>query len=195
MRKSLFILLLCGVWTSQALSQTTWSVASGPSSVTFKVQHLLFSQVEGSFRALGGSVITENADFTDAQIDATIPVTSIYTGHQDRDNHLRGDDFFDATHYPTIHFKSKSFKKTGDHTYKIIGELTMHGVTRMVELDAQCTDPRVISQGRKRVDFTANGSLNRYDYGLRWNETGGVDKLLVGKTVEITLNIALIKET
>jgi len=194
MRASAFILVLGIVWAGQAPAQTTWSVASGPSSVTFKVQHLLFSEVEGSFRTFGGSVVTPNADFADAQIDAVIPVTSIYTGHQDRDVHLRGDEFFDAAHYPAIHFKSQSFEKTGEHTYKVIGELTIRGVTKTVELDARCTDPRIISRGRKRVDFTVNGAVDRYDYGLRWNEIVGADQLLVGKTVEITLNIALIEE-
>ena len=194
MKKSLLVMMLCSVWASPALAQTTWSVARGPSSVTFKVQHLLFSKVEGSFKTFEGLVVTEQADFSDAHIDATIPVSSIYTGHQDRDNQLRGDDFFDAAHYPAIHFKSTSFRKTGEHTYKITGELTIRGVTRAVELDARCTDPRIISRGRKRVDFTVNGAVNRYDYGLRWNETVGADQLLVGKRVEITLNIALIEE-
>ncbi len=194
MRESLLILIVCGVWTGQALSQTTWSVAPGPSSVTFNVQHLVFSHVEGSFRTFWGSVITEKADFSDAQIDAIISVASIYTGHQDRDNHLRGNDFFDAAHYPAIRFKSTSFKKTGEHTYEIIGALTIRDVTRIVELDATSTDPRVISRGRKRVDFTVNGSLNRYDYGLRWNDVFGADKLLIGKMIGLTLNIALIRE-
>ncbi len=188
-------MLFCVAWTGQAVSQTTWHVASGPSSVDFKIRHLIFSQVKGTFRTYSGSIITEEADFSDALIEATIPVNSIYTGHRDRDSDLLGEDFFHAAQYPEISFKSKSFKKTGEHTYKIIGELTIRGVTRTIELDARCTDPRIISGGRTRVDFTANGSVNRYDYGLRWNEIFGADKLLIGKTVEITLNIALIKES
>lgn len=193
--RSLFLILICGLaCTSQTLAQTTWKVAAGPSSVSFNIQHLLFSEVEGAFRRFSGSVITTQNDFTDARIDATIPVSSIYTGNKDRDTHLLSDEFFDATHYPAIGFKSQSFKKTGVHTYKVVGALTIRGVTRTVELEARCTDPRLISQGRKRVDFTVYGSVNRYDYGLRWNEVLQSDKLLVGKMVEITLNIALIED-
>ena len=195
MRGSWLILLCCVVSTGPAVAQTTWQVASGPSSVTFKVQHLLFSQIEGAFKNYRGHVITPNADFSDALIEAVIPVNSIYTGHRARDSDLLGEDFFDAAHYPEIRFKSNAFEKTGEHTYKIIGALTIRGVTRTIELLARCTDPRSISGGRTRVDFTAHGSINRYDYGLRWNEIVGADQLLMGKTVEITLNIALIKES
>ena len=195
MRGSLLILLFCVVSTGPAVSQTTWQVASGPSSVNFNVQHLIFSQVEGAFKRYRGHVITKNADFSDALIEVVIPVNSIYTGHRDRDNDLLGEDFFHAAQYPEIRFKSQSFEKTGERTYKIIGALTIRGVTRTIELLARCTAPRSISGGRTRVDFTAHGSINRYDYGLRWNEIVGADNLLMGKTVEITLNIALIKES
>ncbi len=195
MKGSLLVLLFCVVSTGPAVSQTTWQVASGPSSVNFRVQHLIFSQIEGAFKKYRVHIITKNADFSDALIEAVIPVNSIDTGHRARDSDLLGEDFFHAAQYPEIRFKSNSFEKTGEHTYTIIGELTIRDVTRTIELVARCTEPRSISQGRTRVDFTANGSVNRYDYGLRWNEIVGADKLLIGKIVEITLNIALIKES
>ncbi len=195
MKASVFVLLVCVISTGPALSQTTWQVASGPSSVTFRVQHLIFSQVEGAFKKYRGQVITQNADFSDAFIEAVIPVNSIDTGHRARDIDLLGEDFFHAAQYPEIRFKSHSFEKTGERTYKIIGALTIRGVTRTIELLARRTDPRSISGGRTRIDFTATGSLDRYDYGLRWNEIVGADQLLMGKIVEITLNIALIKES
>lgn len=194
MKGSVWILLGWAICVGPAAAQTTWRVATGPSSVDFKIQHLLFSEVEGTFKKYRGHVVTPNADFSDAFVEAVIPINSIDTGNRDRDSDLLNEDFFYATQYPEMHFKSLSFEKTGEHTYTIIGALTMRGVTRTIELIARCTDPRVISGGRIRVDFTANGSLNRYDYGLRWNEVVG-DKLLIGKTVEITLNIALIKES
>lgn len=188
-------MLFCVAFTAPAVSQTTWRVAAGPSSVDFKIQHLHFFEVEGSFKKYSGRVVTIHEDFSDALVEAVIPVASVDTGHRDRDNDLMNEDFFYAEHYPEMHFKSQSFEKTGEHTYKIVGELTMRGVTRTIELIARCTDPRIIAGGKTRVDFTANGSINRYDYGMRWNEIVGADQLLLGKTVEITLTIALIKDS
>ena len=196
MHRALLPLLACLVcgWPIQVAAETTWRIDPGPSSVAFRVRHLIFSQVEGSFRKFDGAVVVENEDFAQARITVTIPVDSIYTRHQDRDKELKGEEFFWASKYPEILFVSTAIVGSGEDSYEISGQLTIRGVTRPIVLQAESLGQRAISQGRQRADFRATGSLNRYDFGLRWNdviETGGA---LVGETVEIDLDIALVRE-
>lgn len=174
---------------------TTWSIAPGPSSIKFKVQHLLLLEVEGRFKRFYGKVITQNQDFSIVRIESHIPVNSIYTGNQDRDGHLQEEDFFFVDQFPEINFKSNSITKTGEQTFKIKGDLTIRGITNPIELVAEFGGQRVIANGATCADFTASGVLNRFDYGLKWNglsEAGGV---LVGENVEIILKIRLVKES
>ena len=173
--------------------QTTWRMAPGRSFIKFKVKHLLLLNVEGKFRKFDGKVVTQNRDFSIVQIEGSIPVNSIYTGNQDRDRHLLEEDFFYVDQFPEISFKSKSIHKTDEQTYKIEGDLTIRGITKPIQLEGKYSGMKVISSGKILAEFTAYGSLNRSDYGLRWNtitEAGA----LVGETVEIILNATLIKE-
>ena len=190
--KHTLTLLILAVWTPLAFGQTTWQVAPGRSTISFKVRHLILFEVEGKFKKFNGTVVTKKDEFSDARIDVTIPVSSIYTGNKDRDNNLQDEDFFYAERYPTIRFTSGACIKTGEDTYRINGKLTIRDVTCPIELTAVFKSRKDISGGRTRVDFTATGSVNRFDYGLRWNELLEVGKPLIGETVEIILKIALL---
>jgi polyisoprenoid-binding protein YceI len=180
-------------------AETTWRVSPGPSSVEFSVRHLLFSKVEGSFRRFSGSVTQdlENGgdpeDFSGARIHATIPVKSIYTGHRDRDRSLQEEDFFWAGRHPAILFESRSVTRTGAKTYRVVGDLTIRGVQRRIELEAEYLGQSSLPSGELRADFELSGSVNRYDYGLRWNEVLETGGALVGAEVEIRLKIAVIR--
>ena len=196
MRRSVLILLVLGActWPLQAAA-ATWRVDPGPSSVQFRVRHLIFSQVDGSFRRFSGEVVVPDGDFSSASVTTTIQVDSVYTRHPDRDSELRGKDFFWASEYPEIRFQSTSILRTGDRTYDLTGELTIRDVTRSITLKAELRDQRTLSMGRLRADFRATGSLNRFDYGLKWNEAMEAGRALVGETVDIELDIALVRET
>ncbi len=189
----MFLVVAC-TGPFQAAAETTWQVDPGPSSVQFRVRHLIFSHVEGSFRKFSGEVVAPNEDFSNAEITTTIPVSSIYTRHPDRDNELMGEDFFWASEHPDIRFESTSVVKAGDGTYDVKGLLTIRGVTRPIVLKAELRGQRAISMGRLRADFRATGSLNRFDYGLKWNELVEAGRALVGETVEIVLDIALTRK-
>ena len=173
---------------------TTWSIAPGRSSIKFKVQHFLLFEVEGKFKKVYGKVITQNQDFSIVRIESYIPVNSIYTGNQDRDAHLLEEDFFYVDQFPEISFKSYSITKTGEQTFKIKGHLTIRGVTKLIELEAECGGKKVISNGTICADFTASGMLSRFDYGLKWNSFTEAGGALVGENVEIILKIRLVKE-
>ena len=173
---------------------TTWSIVPGRSSIKFKVQHLLLFEVEGKFKNVYGKVITQNKDFSIVRIESHIPVNSIYTGNQDRDAHLLEEDFFYVDQFPEISFKSYSITKTGKQTFKIKGHLTIRGVTKPIELEAECSGKKVISNGMICANFTASGMLSRFDYGLKWNSFTEAGGALVGEMVEIILKIRLVKE-
>ena len=194
MKKYVLVLLAVSIWTLPAFATTTWQVAPGRSSVNFKVQHLIFTFVEGKFQKFDGKVIAEGEDLTNARMEAKIETNSIYTGIEDRDKHLEGADFFNIDKYPEIVFTSKSIVKTNDaNAYKITGDLTMHGVTRTIELAGKCTDKQVLSNGKTRMDLTATGTLNRFDYGLRWNELMETGKAIVGQNVDLSVKMVLLK--
>ncbi len=189
----ILILLLAGSGSFHAMA-ATWRVDPGPSSVEFSVRHLIFSTVDGSFGRFSGRVVTPNDDFAGGTITTAIRVDSIYTRHPDRDRELQGEEFFWAEKYPEILFRSTSVRRTAGRSYEVKGELTIRGVTRPIVLEAELEGQRTISMGRQRADFRITGSLNRYDYGLKWNEIVEAGGALVGEMVDIELDVALIRE-
>jgi len=192
MIKTLFAIALLSAAT---LAQTTWSFDKDHSQISFNVDHLVISEVTGYFRNFDGSVKTKGDDFTDADIEISIETKSIDTDNEKRDNHLRSDDFFNAEKHPQIKFKSKSMKKTDDNKYKLTGDLTIRDVTKEVELDVEYGGSVVDFAKNTRVGFKIKGTLNRFDYNLKWNaliETGGA---VVGSEVELICNVELVKES
>jgi polyisoprenoid-binding protein YceI len=174
-------------------AQTTYEIDPTHTNVEFTATHLVVSEVTGHFKEFAGSLVVTNPDFSDAQGEMTIKVASITTDNERRDGHLKTDDFFNAEKFPEITFKTKSFKKTGDNTYKVTGDLTMKGVTKSVELDGKYKG-EVNAFGGTRIGWKLTGTVNRFDFGLNWNkaiETGG---LIVGKEITLTIQAELAKK-
>lgn len=172
---------------------TVWKVDQVHSNVRFRVAHLVISEVTGIFKDFDVTLTNTKDDFSDAELSATIKVASISTNNDRRDAHLRSGDFLDAEKCPTITFKSTSFTKTGDNTYKIAGDLTIRDVTKSVVLDAVYKG-QVNVRGRTIIAFTASTEINRFDYGAKWDakiETGG---LIAGEIVKIELNFEGLKQ-
>ncbi len=195
MKRTILILLLWGMCTYPVYAETTWQVAPGRTSIKFKVKHLVFMEVEGKFKKFEGKVVMPNEDLTDATIEGRIQANSVYTGNHDRDDHLRGEDFFNVIQFPEIVFTSQSIVKVShEEIYRMRGNLTILGVTRPIELEAVCSGKKQLSNGKTRMDLTVTGSLNRFDYGFMWNEIMENNKSIVGDTIDITLNLALLKD-
>jgi polyisoprenoid-binding protein YceI len=169
----------------------TWQLARGPSAITFKVSHLIFSEVEGRFTRFAGSVDLPGDDLGQARIDAEIDAASIHTGHEDRDRHLVSNEFLAADAFPRIRFVSRTISPTGPGRYEIVGDLTIRDVTRPIALAATSMGRRETTAGA-RLDFEATGSLDRADYGLRWNRIWD-GKAVLGDEVEIRLKICLVE--
>jgi len=179
-------------WNS--IAQTTkWAIDKSHSKIQFDVAHLVISEVTGQFKSFDGTVLSDKPDFSDAKIEITIDVNSINTDDEKRDQHLKSADFFDANKYPTITFKSKSIRKINNNTYKLIGDLNMHGVTKEVALDVQFNGIKNDPWGNTKAGFKVTGKINRNDFGLKYNaplEGGG---LLIGEEVNITCKVELLK--
>lgn len=188
---SLAFLLIAGF----AFSQTTnWKIDPAHSNVTFEVDHMVISTVTGKFQEFDGDVKADKADFSDAKVSFTIQATSVNTNNEKRDNHLRGEDFFDVATHPEITFIGKELTHESGKKYKLVGDLTMHGVTKEVELDVKFNGTVKDPWGSTRAGFKVSGELNREDFGLVYNtvlEAGGV---LIGEEVEIQVNLELVKE-
>lgn len=168
-----------------------WTIDPSHSNVDFVVRHLMVSKVRGRFHDVSGT-ITAGSDPLKSTVEATIVVKSVDTGSADRDNHLRTNDFFAADTYPTITFASTGIKRAGGD-YKLVGDLTIKGITKRVELDLEFNGATGDPWGGTRAGFSASGEINRRDFGVEFNatlETGGV---VVGDRVRLELEIEAIK--
>jgi polyisoprenoid-binding protein YceI len=171
---------------------TTWQIDPAHSAATFQVRHLMVTNVRGEFGKMSGKAVWDGRSFATVQAEATIDVTSINTREQKRDDHLRSPDFFDAATHPSITFRSTRAEVAGPRTFKLTGDLTIRGVTRQVILDVEATDVVQDPRGGLRVGAQATTTINRQDFGVKWNralDTGGV---VVGDEVRITIDLALV---
>lgn len=166
------------------------------SHIGFSVKHIL-SKVPGEFKDYDGSFSFDPANPESGKIDVTIQAASISTDNEMRDHHLQSPDFFDAEKYPTITFKSTSVSKgDGDNKYKVVGDLTIHGVTKSVTLDVDYLGADTMPMGKDGkmvaniVGFSATTTIDRRDYGLVWNKTLASGNLMVSNDVNISLDIA-----
>lgn len=191
---NLFLTVL--VFTTLSLTaQTNWSVDKSHSKVGFSVSHLVISEVEGYFKDYDAEIITKGDDFSTAVIDFTVNTKSIFTDDEKRDNHLRSDDFFNVEKFPKMIFKGKSLKKIANNKYKLTGDLTIRDITKQVVLDVEYNGIIKDPWGNTKAGFKITGEINRFDYNLKWNtvmETGG---LVVGKEVDLNINLELVKKS
>ena len=162
------------------------------SIVEFKVAHMVISKTTGHFKEYSGFIDMDPEAGTVNTIEATIKTASVTTNQEKRDAHLRNPDFFDVEKYPTMTYKMKSYSKAGDG-YSAIGDLTLHGVTKEVTLTGNFNGVTKDPWGNTRAGFTAEGKLNRKDFGTVWNKALDSGGLVVGDEVWIKLDIECIK--
>jgi len=176
------------------MSTTQWDFDLSHSSVNFHVRHLMVSKVHGRFSKWTGTLALDEQDLTRSHLGVTIDATSIDTKDEKRDAHLRSPDFLDVEKFPTLTFKSTSITRDGDDEYKVVGDLTIHGVTKQVTLAVEGGSFVKDPWGGTRTGFSAKTAINRKEFGLGWNvalEAGG---FLVGDKLEITLEIEAVKK-
>jgi polyisoprenoid-binding protein YceI len=175
------------------LTKTKWNLDASHSEIGFKVKHMMITNVSGSFSKFNVEATTEGNDFTKANIQFTASVDSISTGNNDRDNHLKSPDFFDAATYADLKFVSTSLIVQDEDKYELKGNLTIRNVTKPVTLKVEFGGIGKDPWGQEKAGFTITGKIKRTDFGLNWNaalEAGGV---LVGEEVKINAEVQLVK--
>jgi len=180
---------------SVAQQQAGWVIDSAHSRAQFGVRHLMVSTVRGQLGRITGTVKFEGNDVRTVLAEVTIDVTGIDTQEPKRDDHLRSADFFDVAKFPTMTFKSRRAEPAGVGHFKLVGDLTMHGVTREVTLDVEGPSPEIRQGNVRRIGAVATTTINRTDFGLNWNraiETGGV---VVADLVSVTIDLELTRTT
>lgn len=185
---------------SASADPTVWTIDSSHSAANFAVKHLLVSTVRGTLGPIKGSIWYDGKNISTARAEVTIDVAGIDTGNEGRDNHLRSPDFFDVPNHPTITFRSRRSVAGAGGAFTLIGDLTIRGVTKEVSLDVEAPSPVVTRPGRDGsppsyvTGATATTTLNRFDFGLKWNsliEAGG--GAVVGADVKVTIDLELTR--
>jgi len=175
------------------MATTKWVLDPMHSEVQFKVKHLVISTVSGFFKSFEGELITENEDFTGAEIDFSLDVNSIDTTQTQRDEHLKSAEFFDAATYPKITFKSTSFTADGDD-YKLVGNLTIKDVTKPVTLAVEYGGSAGDFYGNTKAGFEVTGKINRKEFGLVWDGVTEAGSIVVGEDIKLIMNIQFAKQ-
>lgn len=186
MKKTIIALaLLTGLF---ATAQSSWKSDRAHSKVGFAITHLMISEMEGHFSDFDITA-TASDTFGDAEFTVDIKTTSIDTDNGRRDDHLRSADFFDAEKYPSITFKSTGYEKTGDKTFKLTGDLTMHGVTKPITLEGKVNGIITDQRSQKlKAGLKLTGTINRLDFGV------GGETASLGNEVDLTINLEMAQQ-
>jgi polyisoprenoid-binding protein YceI len=185
-KKVLVILSICVFFAALSFAADTYVVDPAHTNVGFTVRHLVISNVHGNFKDFTGTIIFDEKDPSACSITGSIRTNSVNTGNENRDKDLKSDNFFDEEKYPEITFKSTKVEKMGD-AYQVTGDLTIRGVTKEVSFPVEVSGP-VNAFGTKKIGIEFSLTINRQDYGLKWNKTLESGGLVVGDDVKIDIS-------
>jgi len=176
----------CALVASSVAGAQTWQIDPMHSAAQFSVRHLGISTVRGQFEKLSGSVTYDPAALGKTSISASIDANSVNTRVETRDNDLRSPNFFDVATYPTITFKSKRIDPSGPGKLKVVGDLTIHGVTKEVTLDVDGPTPAIKDpMGNSRMGASASTKINRRDFGVNGAPTMAGDEVMITLDIEM----------
>jgi polyisoprenoid-binding protein YceI len=176
------------------MKTTKWLLDPAHSELTFKIKHLMISNVSGAFRNFSANVETEGTDFSKAHINLTAEMDSISTNNEQRDAHLRNSDFFEVEKFPQLKFTSTRIEQTDDESFNLYGNLTIKGVTKPVKLTMEFNGMVKDPYGQEKAGFLVSGKIKRSDWGINLNvalETGG---LMLGEDVRIESEVQFVRQ-
>lgn len=176
------------------MKTTKWLLDPAHSELTFKIKHLMISNVSGAFKNFSAKATTEGTDFSKANINLTAEMNSISTNNEQRDAHLRNSDFFEVEKFPQLKFTSTRIEQTDDESFNLYGNLTMKDVTKPVKLTMEFNGIMKDPYGQEKAGFLVSGKIKRSDWGINLNvplETGG---LMLGEEVRIQSEVQFIRQ-
>ena len=173
---------------------TRWTIDKAHSEVQFKAKHLVISTVTGYFKEFDAGMETPDGKLENARVWFKARVDSISTNNDDRDNHLKSADFFDAENHPEISFNSTGITHTDDDHYAMHGQLTIRGITKEIRLLVEYGGTMVDPYGNTKAGYEISGKLNRHDFGLKWNAVTEAGGIVVGEEIKLALNIQMSRK-
>jgi polyisoprenoid-binding protein YceI len=179
--------------TTTLIPAGTWAVDPKHSTVEFQVKHMGIANVKGKFNEFAGTLEIGD-DLATAKASGTVKVASVDTNEEQRDAHLRSADFFDAETYPELSFAATAIEPVDEETFRIAGDLTLHGITRPITLEAVVQGTDRDPWGNDRVGLEVVGQLKRSDYDMKFNQALGSGNMLVGDKVKLVLDISAVKQ-
>ncbi len=182
--------------TTNALATATgtWAIDPVHTNIGFSARHAVVTKTRGKFSGFSGTLVLDAENVADSKIDVTIQAASFESGNADRDTHIKSADFLDADTYPTLNFVSTGLRHKGGNEFEVDGNLTIHGVTKSVTIEAEFTGNATDPYGNQKIGFEGKTSISRKDFGLTWNvalEAGGV---MVSDHITIELDVEADKQ-
>jgi polyisoprenoid-binding protein YceI len=171
-----------------------WEIDSSHSGIHFSVRHLVIAKVRGQFSRWSGTVVVPDGDFSKASIEAVIDASSIETGVADRDAHLRSADFFDVAQFPEVRFTASRVEAKGADELRLVGQLTIKGITREVALEVEQLGQVQDPWGNQRAAFSAKTAIDRKDFGLTWNQVLEAGGVAVGDRVTLEIEVEAVRQ-
>jgi polyisoprenoid-binding protein YceI len=172
----------------------TYKIDAAHSEINFKVKHLMITNVTGNFTQFDATMESSADDFSDASISFEADVNSINTNNEQRDGHLKSDDFFNAEQFPKLTFVSSGLQKKSDNEYALTGDLTIRNITKTVTLDVEFGGTMTDPWGQQKAGFEINGKINRKDFDLKWTATTEAGGIVVSDEVKLQLAVQMIKQ-
>ena len=171
-----------------------YKIDQAHSDVMFKVKHLMISTVTGIFKKFDATLELHEEDLSTAKVTFEADTDSIDTKNEQRDGHLKSDDFFNAEKFPKLTFKSTGIEKTGDDEYKLLGDFTVRDITKPIELKVEYNGSTKDPWGQQRMGFEVSGKINRKEYGLKWNALTEAGGMVVADEVKLSINVEMVKQ-
>jgi polyisoprenoid-binding protein YceI len=194
-RLALAATLVAALAVPSPAATATWQIDHAHTAAGFSVRHMMIATVRGQFKGVTGTVLWDDQDINNSTVDVTIDANTVDTGEPKRDADLKSANFFDVKDYPTITFKSTKIEKISAGKMKVTGNLAIHGVTKQVVLDVEGPSGAVKDPwGNTRVALNASTTVNRLDYGVKWNAKMDSGGMVVGDEVNINIDLEMTKK-
>lgn len=177
------------------MAKIKWKIDPAHSEIQFKVRHLMISTVTGHFKKFDATIETETDDFaTASKIEFSAEIDSISTNNEQRDNHLKSEDFFHGDKHPKLHFSGTDFKVNGDEA-ELHGKLTIKDVTKDITLHVEQNGTVVDGYGQTKAGFNITGKISRKEFGLTWNAVTETGSVVVSDEIRINADVQMVKQT
>ena len=182
--------------TATLTNKTKWGIDPAHSEIAFKAKHLMITNIKGVFKEFDAGIYITDEDFITSGIDFRMNPASVDTGNEKRDEHLKGQDFFDVENYKMITFTGNKFKKANKNgNYTLYGDLTIKGITKQIKLDVEFEGLMTDLSGNEKAGYIINGKIKRKDWGLNWNEDLEAGGVLVSDVVRINCELQMVKQS